>query len=205
MKLIKRIKLLTLALFISISSCFSQVISRVDTIIKEPIYTSYYSYQIEAPSFVIYKLWQGGGKSSRVGLTFKSSLPHYNYTGSGYDIGHMCNAEDFAINRTTEELTFRYYNAVPQTPNLNRGIWKVNESQIRSLSQTDSLLICCGGCDYNNLIPTNCFKLVYSLSTGKLIEAYLFTNNSHATKQTDNNLSTVFTFSKLNNLYNDKK
>jgi endonuclease G, mitochondrial len=128
MKLFKKVKILMIALLFSVSNCFSQIISKVDTIIKNPIYTSYYSYQIEAPSFVIYKLWHGGGKSSRTGLTFKSSLPHFNYTGSGYDIGHMCNAEDFARNRTTEELTFRYYNAVPQTPNLNRGIWKANES-----------------------------------------------------------------------------
>lgn len=102
-------------------TCFSQI-EKPDTIIKEKCYTSYYSHKIKAPAYVIYKLYKGGGDVSRKGMTFKSKLPHFSYPKSKYDIGHMANAEDFAYNKALEESTFRYYNALPQTPNLNRGI-----------------------------------------------------------------------------------
>ena len=39
---------------------------------------------------------------------------------------------------------------MPQTIKLTRGIWKVYETEIRKISQRDSLLIICGGCDYDN-------------------------------------------------------
>jgi endonuclease G len=47
-----------------------------------------------------------------------------DYAGSGYDKGHMAAALDFASDCEKEEMTFVYYNALPQTPNLNRGVWK---------------------------------------------------------------------------------
>lgn len=160
-------RLLTLTMFLLIGIVvFSQKIETPNKVIKSGPYTSYYSDKIEGPAYVVYKLYRGGGDVPRKGMTFKSDLPHYSYPHSGYDIGHLCNAEDFAYNRSLEESTFRYYNAVPMTPTLNRGKWSSYESKIRKLSQTDSLLIITGGCDYNGLIPGRCFKIVYSLSKG---------------------------------------
>ena len=135
----KKLVLLMLVLFCALT--IKAQVMKYDTIIKEKCYVSYYNYTVKAPAYVVYKLYHGGGKVSRKGMTFKSKLPHFNYKGSGYDIGHMCNAEDFAYNKELEESTFRYYNALPQTPNLNRGIWKSLEEQIRKDSQVDSLLI----------------------------------------------------------------
>ena len=186
-------KLLFLLLLISAS--VSAQIEKVDTIINEKCYTSCYSYKIKAPAYVVYKLYKGGGNVSRKGMTFKSKLPHFSYQKSGYDIGHMCNAEDFASNKELEESTFRYYNALPQTPNLNRGIWKALETKVRKDSQTDSLLIICGGIEFNNLIPTKCFKVVYSLSTGKVLYSIVFTNKQSGNSQTK--FDYVFDFSKL--------
>lgn len=57
------------------------------------------------------------------------------YTKSGYDRGHM--APNFAIaSRYGEEaqrLTFRMSNIAPQTPNLNRGVWRNVEHRIAEL------------------------------------------------------------------------
>ena len=186
-------KLLFLLLLISAS--VSAQIEKVDTVINEKCYTSYYSYKIKAPAYVVYKLYKGGGNVSRKGMSFKSKLPHFSYSKSGYDIGHMANAEDFAYNKELEESTFRYYNALPQTPNLNRGIWKVLETQVRKDSQKDSLLIICGGIEFNNLVPSKCFKVVYSLSTGKILYSTVFTNKKADNSQTK--FDYLFDFSKL--------
>ena len=160
---------------------------KVDTIIKTPIYTSYFSYQVKEPLFVSYRLYKGGGTSSRVGMVFKTnglfqSATEADYSHKGYDIGHMANAEDFAFDPNKEIITFRFYNALPQTPKLNRGIWKVLETNIRKQSQTDSLLIICGGYSFNTKIgsifaPSFCFKIVKNLKT-KEINCYLFPNDN---------------------------
>ena len=125
-------------------------------------------------------------------MDFKSTLPFFDYKKSGYDIGHMADAEDFAYNEILEKETFKYYNAVPQKPNLNRDIWKSYETKIRKISQTDSLLIICGGCDYNGMIPNNCFKIVYSLSKRQILYSLVFTNNNNSSVLDDKILIGLF-------------
>jgi endonuclease G len=90
--------------------------------------------------YVKYKLYRGGGDCDRKQFHFTNENVHdvakqSDYVHSGYDQGHLCNAEDFANDCRKEELTFRFYNCIPQTPNLNRGIWKGYEQKIRKLSQ----------------------------------------------------------------------
>jgi endonuclease G len=99
-------------------------------------------------------------------------------------MGHLANAEDFANNCILDEKTFRMYNCLPQYPNLNRGSWKKWEGRIRNLSQTDSLLIICGGTFTNRKIkenskisvPDNCWKIVKSLTTNDILYILWFTN-----------------------------
>lgn len=183
--------ILLLIILLSLNS-YSQNIEKYDTIVVETNYKSYYSFKIKGPSFVIYKLYKGGGSVSRKGMDFKSTLPFFDYKKSGYDIGHMADAEDFAYNEILEKETFKYYNAVPQKPNLNRGIWKSYETKIRKISQTDRLLIICGGCDYNGMIPNNCFKIVYSLSKRQILYSLVFTNNNNSSVLDDKILIGLF-------------
>lgn len=183
--------ILLLIILLSLNS-YSQNIEKYDTIVVETNYKSYYSFKIKGPSFVIYKLYKGGGSVSRKGMDFKSTLPFFDYKKSGYDIGHMADAEDFAYNEILEKETFKYYNAVPQKPNLNRDIWKSYETKIRKISQTDSLLIICGGCDYNGMIPNNCFKIVYSLSKRQILYSLVFTNNNNSSVLDDKILIGLF-------------
>lgn len=60
-------KLLFLLLLISAS--VNAQIEKVDTVINEKCYTSYYSYKIKAPAYVVYKLYKGGGNVSRKGMS----------------------------------------------------------------------------------------------------------------------------------------
>ena len=141
-----------------------------DTIIDRGIYKSYFNAKHGTPSFVRYKLWKGGGKVKRTGLQFRQTVsgPLFRYSRSGYDKGHMAPAADFAHTREEMAATFDYVNALPQTPSLNRGEWKRDETRVRKWSQTDSLLIECGGLEFDKLkhqIPALCYKIVISLST----------------------------------------
>jgi endonuclease G len=57
-----------------------------------------------------------------------------DYAGSGYDRGHMAPAADFKSSQLAMNATFRFANAVPQTPQSNRGVWKRLEDATRELS-----------------------------------------------------------------------
>lgn len=202
----KRVKLLILMLIFSISLS-AQNIHRYDTVYDLKYYKAYYAKDIQTSSFVIYKLYKGGGNIPRTNLTFKTynKLPHFNYANSGYDRGHLVPAEDFANSNQKLKSTFYYINCVPQTTKLNRGIWKTYEMEIRKISQKDSLLIICGGCDYdtkNSLIPRNCFKIVYNLRTKRCIYSLLFYNDNSGYIKVENKLKRKFTFKKTIELYN---
>jgi len=163
----------------------------VDTIIATKAYTSYYSFELKNPLMVTYTLYHGGGECDRSNFSFKDKwLGHKgatmkDYSKSGYDKGHLANAEDFAYDCILDESTFRFWNCYPQTPKLNRGIWKALEEKVRKISQTDSLLILCGGFYNSNAtigdniaIPTSCWKVVYSYTKQRILFSYIFTNDS---------------------------
>ena len=161
------------------------------SIVRTPIYTVNFSNALHEPLWVSYKLYRGGGECSRAGFRFHNDIDSLqtatdkDYARSGYDKGHLANAEDFASDCTKDELTFRYYNCLPQTPNLNRGVWKTNETLVRQWSQSDSLLVVCGGSFGKRKIgriavPDYCWKVVQSLSTKKVLFCGWFTNTSSA-------------------------
>ncbi len=193
--------LLLFLLFISIEAksqikidTISQI--KIDTIIKSEILESHFSYKYHNPVFIVYKIYKGGGNCNRSKFVFrtgdvKNSATSTDSLYSGYDKGHLANAEDFAYDCIKDSLTFFYYNAVPQTPNLNRGCWETYESRIRNISQSDSLLVICGSIfsDYkipntNIYIPIYCWKVVQSLSTKNIIYVLLFTNESKSSVKT---------------------
>ena len=95
----------------------------------------------------------GGGDCDRSRFRFKNDTDiemaeQEDYSKSDFDMGHLANAEDFAFDCKKDEMTFRFYNCLPQYPNLNRGAWKRWENTIRKDSRLDSLRIICGGHEY---------------------------------------------------------
>ncbi len=173
-----------LALFVS-ASCLAQV-----TEINEGIYQSYFNPALKEPLYVVYQLYQGGGTCSRLKKHFRFTVTRpdtatpKDYAGSGYDEGHLADAEDFASDCVKEAKTFEFFNCLPQTPRLNRGIWKTWETKIRKDSQTKHLLVICGGIYGNKTIgnnvavPDKCWKIVIDKASNKILYCLLFPNDN---------------------------
>jgi endonuclease G len=153
-------------------------------------YKSYYSYTLKDPLYVTYTLKDGGGDCDRDNFEFKAdstlTATADDYRRSGYDRGHLANAEDFAYNCTLDKKTFSYYNCIPQTRKLNRGVWKVWETRIRDLSQSHTLYITAGGIYTNRTlkagspvgVPDYCYKVVVDSTTRMMVYSLIFPNDN---------------------------
>lgn len=176
--------LVLLAVLMAFGTCAqAQHFVPLDTIFDLGSFRVAYSYGHQAPAFVVYRLYKPQAKVKRDNLTFQSyeDLPHFNYYRSGYDRGHMVAAADRAGSLAEMKETFYFVNVLPQTPELNRGRWKVYEDMIRKMATTDSLLVVCGGGDYEDtasLVPHSCFKIVYSMTDRCAIMAFRADNSS---------------------------
>lgn len=106
---------------------------------------------------------------------FKRVTPD-DYTGTGFDRGHVCNSKDRTATEADNSETFSMANMLPQTPDLNRQVWESLESYSRSLAQRGSdLYIIAGGYGSAKTIgktnkvnvPTNCWKIIVVLPSGR--------------------------------------
>jgi endonuclease G len=95
-----------------------------------------------------------------------------DYTGSGFDRGHVCNSKDRTQTEDDNSETFSMANMLPQTPDLNRQVWESLESYSRTLAQKgNQLFIVAGGYGSAKTIgrankvnvPTNCWKIILVL------------------------------------------
>lgn len=69
-----------------------------------------------------------------------------DYTGSGYDRGHLVPSADRDDNRTENRATFIMTNVSPQKPGLNRHVWKSLEGKVREwAAEHDSLYVVTAG------------------------------------------------------------
>ncbi len=163
---------------------------QADTVINMGIYKSYFCYALKNPLYVTYPLYKGGGDCDRSHFRFgacgvRTAMPA-DYAGSGFDEGHLANAEDFAGNCALDQKTFCFFNCLPQTTKLNRGIWKSWETKIRKLSRTQHLFIVAGGIYGSKVtkpgsavaVPDFCYKVVLNGTGKKVIYCLLFPNDS---------------------------
>ena len=96
-----------------------------------------------------------------------------DYSGSGYDRGHMVPAADRFGSPATFNETFLMTNIVPQTPSLNQYPWQQLESYVRSQVRRGWDAYQIAGA-YGELqvikkrltVPTNCWKIVVLVRTG---------------------------------------
>ena len=99
-----------------------------------------------------------------------------DYRHSGYDRGHMTPSGDMP-NEQAQEQTFSLANMVPQTAELNRGIWEGVESAVRHLAEGEGELYVVTGPAFHGeqlasigpdgvLVPTSTWKAVYDPRAG---------------------------------------
>ncbi|RYD53567.1 MAG: DNA/RNA non-specific endonuclease [Sphingobacteriales bacterium] len=60
-----------------------------------------------------------------------------NYTGSGFDRGHLCPSADRSADAADNEATFLMTNITPQSPQLNQQPWAKLEDYCRRLAERD--------------------------------------------------------------------
>lgn len=97
-----------------------------------------------------------------------------DYSGSGYDRGHMCPSGDRTKTVADNSSTFWMTNMIPQTPDNNQRGWASLESYCRTLAnQGNELYIISGGngvsgylANGNIAIPTTTWKVIMVLPSG---------------------------------------
>ena len=119
--------------------------------IKKPGYYILYNALTKTPVYVVEKLTReslGEGVTlDRDGINFRSeeslkSMKSSNadYTGSGFDRGHMAAAANYTGNEDAVSETFTLGNVVPQFPACNRGNWKTIENHARALARKGAVV-----------------------------------------------------------------
>ena len=105
-----------------------------------------------------------------------------DYTGTGFDKGHMAPDGDLSWDQQIEYESFLMTNMVPQQGSLNRGIWKLLETSVRgwAVQQNSSYTIYVGSIyDQTDkkigngvIVPHAYYKIVINNSTGAVAGWY---------------------------------
>ncbi len=187
----RSMKRIALVVVLAIQTGFSQNVP-----IRHTYYTAIFSESLRIP--IVVKWWltkEMVSCSQHLKRTNKFTsdplLPRYtnlnkDYVRSGYDRGHNMPAEDNSCNEIGMKECFYYSNMCPQTPKLNRGIWKILETYTRKLARLDdSVLVWCGsvvklgrtiGPD-EVAVPDYCWKIIYIKDKEDTL-AYVFPNTT---------------------------
>ena len=103
-------------------------------------------------------------------------IGYYDYSGSGYDRGHLVPSADRFANPRLNEETFMMTNIVPKTAALNQGPWEKLERHARALARRLGTVRQIAGCygEKERLkgkvtVPTNCWKIIVALPSGRTI------------------------------------
>lgn len=97
-----------------------------------------------------------------------------DYSGSGYDRGHMCPSGDRTKTVADNSATFLMTNMIPQAPTNNQQTWANLESYCRTLANSgNELYIISGGhgisgyiANGNVAVPTTTWKVIMVLPSG---------------------------------------
>lgn len=104
-----------------------------------------------------------------------------DYAKSGFDIGHIAPDGDMSWDSAVERESFILTNMTPQQPHLNRGSWKLLESDVRAWAQErNHTLLIYAGPIYNiatdkkigagNIdVPTQFYKIVIDTNTSEVL------------------------------------
>jgi endonuclease G, mitochondrial len=99
-----------------------------------------------------------------------TQITPYDYSGSGFDRGHLCPSADRSSSIEGNSTTFLMTNIAPQTNDLNTGPWEKLETYSRNLAKRNNTIYIITGQYGENgklrnklTIPTNYWKIVVVL------------------------------------------
>ena len=136
------------------SSATAVATATTNYLITRPQYALSYNNTTREPNWVSWNLTTADvGTSGRSANFFQdTSLPAgfyqvltTDYSGSGYDRGHMCPSGDRTITDADNEATFFMTNMIPQSPDNNQGVWANFESECRSIAAAGNEVLIISG------------------------------------------------------------
>lgn len=161
-----------------------------DYLIIRPQYVVSYSNRLGQPNWVASELnasWYGDVERYEGDFITDKSLPASfykvkdgDYTNSGYDRGHLVRSEERTATVDDNKSTFLMSNIIPQTADLNRGVWLKLEYECERLCKEENkeLFVVAGGIFHTNkslndaykvVIPDSCFKIIVVLDKGQTL------------------------------------
>jgi endonuclease G, mitochondrial len=138
------------------SGATSSTTNPTNYLIQRPQYALSYHRDNGIPNWVSWHLEARDiGSVSRSDFQPDNSLPSGwyrvqpgDYTGSGYDRGHMTPSGDRTATTSANQATFLMSNIIPQAPDNNQGPWAALEVYCRDLAKAgNELYIISGGDD----------------------------------------------------------
>jgi endonuclease G len=152
-------------------------------LMEKPQYSLSYSRDNGGPNWVSWHLdssWLGSAPRQddfRADTTLPTGwyrVQATDYSGSGFDRGHMCPSADRTITVAANSATFLMTNMIPQLPANNQGVWANLESYSRTLvSQGNELYIISGGqglrffiANGHVAVPAQTWKVIVVLPVG---------------------------------------
>lgn len=130
------------------------ILNRTEQIITHLGYSVSYNSDWKIPNWVAYELTKeevegviprGNNFIPDPKVSENITATTYDYKNSGWDRGHMAPAADMKWSEQAMKESFYLSNICPQNSNLNSGIWKDLEEQVRGLAtKNGNLYIVCG-------------------------------------------------------------
>ena len=116
-----------------------------------------------------------------------SSFPD-DYSKSGYDRGHLAPAADMHWSTNAMNDSFYMSNMSPQTPSLNREVWRQAEEFTRDMAMQEKSIYVASGPIVTNenprVIGANCvvvpdlfYKVIYDITPPEKMLAFVMPNN----------------------------
>jgi endonuclease G len=165
------------------SNAVTTVLQPNNYLMEKPQYAMSYSRDNGGPNWVSWHLdtsWLGSTPRQddfRADTTLPTGwyqVQATDFSGSGFDRGHMCPSADRTITVTANSATFLMTNMIPQLPANNQGVWADLESYSRTLvSQGNELYIISGGhglqffiANGHVAVPAQTWKVIIVLPAG---------------------------------------
>ena len=165
------------------SNAVTNVAQPNNYLMEKPQYAMSYSRDNGGPNWVSWHLdssWLGSTPRQddfRADTTLPTGwyrVQATDYSGSGFDRGHMCPSADRTVSVTANSSTFLMTNMIPQLPANNQGVWANLESYSRTLvSQGNELYIISGGhglqffiANGHVAVPAQTWKVIIVLPVG---------------------------------------